>query len=966
MTTVEETKSSALTSGQIDWLAATLLKGTVAPDGKMVPPIDMKEMQASGELVTIKLKMLDDARKTIESKAGEIAVGQDFSINLQKGSLEGFLRGAFKKQATIRSISKDSDNPDDELDTEHDKTQGISPEAYQNLMRAQSIISAEVTKLQEAKTKDGMPIPFSKKEIADAIWAPLMRRKVIPENAIPDDYSEVSRTFEGASDEYESRLLAYSEKLSKWDDVASGLGLGKDIVEGIGKVAMSATKMLKLVHVPVDGSQHAEAVHKLLQGDQIKSIVELTTIVLSGALDVGKQVASAHGKIDSKSLEGIAKSVAKTASASVIAAFGIAGSGDNKSLATIGQTVADAITMGMAGLSFSVKVIKGDSNAALVECGSFVQAALTVVGDQVDCPQAQLDMLGEAIADGFKTAAEAKKFAEAVEAELAKSKNGGKPDYTKIQAALLSTVESAVQGATSMFLDVYKDNLSSLQEKKLGEKFTESNGSVPDALGLGDKLAQIQAMTPEELKEAFKDDKQMLALADMMKKAQAEAVKQANEEMEEKLEEEAKSFRALLAGAETGDEESELVTIEAVILKIKQDQMIVDLVHSLIKLPAQAAAMFLPQASVAVSAIDLVFKIGAAIQHYVALAEWRDNLDNARSAMSVQVEAMANRVGLASLQAVDATIEALNQGAQLMAQITAATGDIVAVSGGHFTVAPGKMISAIGTGMEVAVTVESVLWSTGLKIMTKLEMAEGWKQYKAALKNPKDRKAVRKAFRSNPTLAKYVIAYGAIEEKNPVAMDVMQKCGLNAEVLDRPSANAQKVVTLLETLCPEDPVLLHAIPVPKQWHPGDAELTSVSVATFFAMAEKEVKLKKGQGRPLVHAISELDDLRSQYDKDHAAFIDAVNASGTEAKDEDERQKVTEQREAATKQLVLTLEAAKTAAKTAASMARGLHPVDTSDKPHEDMENYLTVVSTMADGQFRSYHAEWLGLTADAA
>jgi hypothetical protein len=966
METQETEKSRVLGKDEIEWLSVMLRDGKTAEDGTKIPPADMKDLKAKSNVAALKIKLLTEARRTIDSKAGEIAVGQDFTIELKKAGLEGFLRNAFNKQATIRSIGKETDNPDDELDTEHDKTQGISPEAYQNLMRAQSIISTEVARLLEAKDADGTPIPFSKKEIADAIWAPLMRRKVIPENAIPDDYSEVSRSFEGASDEYETRLLAYSEKLSKWDTLTTMFGVGKDVVEGVGKAAVSATKLLKLIQIPVEASNHAEAINKLLQGDQIKSIVQLTTVLLSGALDVGKQVAASHGKIDGTTLEGIAKSIAQTVGTSVIAGIGAAS--NDGSLQAIGQTVADAITMAITGLSLGVKMAQGKTEEALVECGAFIQSALAIAGDQPNCSQLQLNIFGDAVAGLFKASAAVKKLADVVQSEQEKAEKGDKPDYTAIEAAFLTTLETVVTGATTTFLDDYQNNVTPLQEQGLGEKFATTSGSTPNPLGLGEKLAQLQAMTPEQLKEAFKDDEQMLKLGETIKKAQSEAVKQANQDMEGKLEEESKAFQALLAGAETGDEEGELQTIEAVILKIKQDQMIVDLIQSLIKLPAQAAAMFLPQASIAISAIDLCFKIGAAIQHYVALAEWRDNLDNARSAMSVQVEAMANRVGLASLQAIDATVQVLNQGATLMAQITAATGDIVAVSGGQFTAAPGKILSAVGTGIEVAVSVESALWSTGLKIASKIELAKGWKQYQAALKNPKDRKAVRKAIRSNPTLAKYVIAYGAVEEKNPVALDVMRKCGLSAEVLSRPSANAQKVVALLETLCPEDPVLMHAIPVPKDWHPGEAELNSVSVATFFAVAEKEAKLKKGQGRPVVHAVTELDDRRAQYDKDHAAFMDAVNAAGEgdDTTNEEEREKLDLQRNEASKILVKSLDAAKSAAREASKTMTGLHPVDTGNKPHEDMENYLMVVGGMADRLFRSYHAEWLGLTAEAA
>ncbi len=59
-----------------------------------------------------------------------------------------------------------------------------------------------------------------------------------------------------------------------------------------------------------------------------------------------------------------------------------------------------------------------------------------------------------------------------------------------------------------------------------------------------------------------------------------------------------------------------------------------------------------------------------------------------------------------------------------------------------------------------------------------------------------------KAFRKNPTLAKYGIAYGALEMGDPIAKETLRQCGLNDMTLANENTNAERVVNYLEAKSP--------------------------------------------------------------------------------------------------------------------------------------------------------------------
>ena len=206
-------------------------------------------------------------------------------------------------------------------------------------------------------------------------------------------------------------------------------------------------------------------------------------------------------------------------------------------------------------------------------------------------------------------------------------------------------------------------------------------------------------------------------------------------------------------------------------------------------------------------------------------------------------------------------------------------------------------------------------------IKTEVEMAKAWSVYKKALATPQDRKLAREAMRSNPTLSKYAMAYGACVEKNAVAIKAMKSCGLNEKTLANPSTNVDKVVTYLETLYAEDPVLMRAVTVPEKWHPGTPELTPVSWAQFVKAAQSS---KDAKPRLADADVSAVTAAFSGFFDVHEPLKTMLDA-GWEADPETDP---------------VVFEPIKPAATRLIAALGGFKPVDEEGRPHKDVMAYL--------------------------
>jgi hypothetical protein len=121
-------------------------------------------------------------------------------------------------------------------------------------------------------------------DVAKEIWTPLVRQGAMPENLVPDRYSDVARTFKGASDAYMEQLEEYSKGLDDNSELLRKLGVGTDIAKKCGdftgKIAEQAAKLA--------GAPTGIA-------DAIKATTTVFSIVVDGASKTAEIVIKKEG-----------------------------------------------------------------------------------------------------------------------------------------------------------------------------------------------------------------------------------------------------------------------------------------------------------------------------------------------------------------------------------------------------------------------------------------------------------------------------------------------------------------------------------------------------------------------------------------------------------------------------------------------------------------------------------------------
>ena len=902
-------------------------------------------MDAALDIEKQKRELLSTARENIDKNVGTIKVGEDFEVE----TLSGFL----KRKVTMASIGED---PNEEFDTGHDtgKMTGMDGKDFALLMNAQSVIATEVATLRQAQNPATKKSLFSDKEISEAIWAPLLRQKLIPENAIPDRYSEVASTFSGASGEYDTRLAAYTDQLSKFDKAIKALGVAKDFIDGCAAAAKAVT---------IDLGAIAEA----LDPAKVEAIIAGVQLTLDGITTSATAVLQEDGKLNEKSVGVICKQMQAAVPGIINAGF----SSGSRNDVYLGNSIAYGVGMIFNGPIIFNKIRKGkyldilDDLADIVQacCNTYTYDVFSTGGSDTGpggTAVMQYNEMGAAIAGAIRTA---KPLLGAVFKD-------GEPDTGDLLKVLQEILKGAVNAGSTVKFDKDIVTLEDKAVKLDGTDQATDNAEVdPDSPKLAMAYGIIEAewgalrdagadaegfnspeklmkliltKGPDALKDLNKDDpavKAMAKFAEITAKQQKELQEAELATLDEDLAADEKNFRDMVNRSETGDSEEDVEKIEQLVMQLKKDQMILDLCLNLATLPAQAVAAFLPQAGIAVASIELVKNIRKAYLHFKAYSEWQDNVRDAKSAMSVQVEAMANRMDISRSKGIDEALSALENSAKIVAGAVSCAGPFAPA--GHAVAATVAGVSAI----RVILT----------KQWEERELREAWKLYKKARDNPDDRKTVRASIRKNPTLAKYVIAWGAEVEQDPVAKSAMQKCGLTEEVLSNRNTNVQKVVTFLETLYPDDPVLLHKVDRPEKWYPGPVEFSSASFAAFMGAAETaaDPQLKRGSVSVLLTNFTRMDQQSAAYGAALKAWHAAIAAVA--AHPGDPAAKVKQQK--ALEAVRVAVEGAWQASRSLLGVLKTFKPVAEGDKAHKEFAVYLGILVPTARQFVEKYQRE---------
>jgi hypothetical protein len=367
----------------------------------------------------------------------------------------------------------------------------------------------------------------------------------------------------------------------------------------------------------------------------------------------------------------------------------------------------------------------------------------------------------------------------------------------------------------------YKEQLAEIEKE-----FVDSPNDDEDTKK---KKAQDKAAKQKQALMS-KMDKSAQAHFDMLEKQLAPKAKERAEDdqsdyegmaegIEQQLESEREAFNAALKDAE--DPTKAEKTIAGLMQKMARDKAILSVAVAIGQAGFSLAAQFVAPLAMGVEAIKLAQNVAAAVQRAVDLRKFVDEEIGAKAGTSPYLTSIQNFVENQQNQLTHYSLQAALNGAKLIAAAVA-------------TAFP--MASPAVTAVGMAQAASQALYD----FYNKQQVVKAWDVTKKALSDPKNRRLGLQARRVNPTLAKYAIAYGAMEEKDPVAVHMANACGLDNDTLADRNSNVDRVQKYLEARFDDDQRVTGAIQRSDEWSAKlpEAELKSPTLFRAYQIIEQ--------------------------------------------------------------------------------------------------------------------------------
>lgn len=804
------------------------------------------------------------------------------------------------KDGKTMPLMRDDADPDKEVDTVEDVKEGIqfSKESEAALLELKKtyypiivgikdrLITACMTPTGDLGVKGELLFDEEhKKEVTFLLWSPLVRDRVLPENLVPGKFSEVEITFKGANEGYRKRLEAFSKTpAAKHETLFRALGVGKEVTSTLGTMAGDlAGGIANFQNMPV------------AQKDEILNAIQLVNVSTEALFTFAEQ--------GLKRDDG--QSVIKALGSIAAAAVGVSGLPSETQ-----AIIAKSIAVGVNSTAVMAKLVKGDWEGA-VEClgdvlAASCQTAGKAKGDEV------LGDIGALAGDCLKESAKLGKF-------VTKCANPKATTQDRIDA-----FADLMSGGIVLIFDSYalgKDEVAKKVEekKKEEEKKKQAEEKDPEKLEELKKEAEKEKKEQEErvdveerrldainedvenqsgqreavktkaedLEEGRKQreeldkakEERLKKMAEEFKKkpppqrdekAEKEWAEQEKKDEEEKLAKEAQEFNSLLANGLSGaaDEADDagqqarlaLSKIQPLITKLKVDKAIMSAVDTMMTMGIAVASKCFPPATAAMAFKEFAKNVMLAIQHGIELNKWQGSVNDGRmsATSSALVAAELNRVGLEERYISEAFVMAT-------LKMIEGIGAVIGTVGAH--------AAPVGIALQASSQAAQGVAKLTFLGIDQAALSLAWSSYQKALATPGNRKQIRRTLTANATISKYAIAYAAQKMRNPLAKDIMQKINLSDRVLQDKDTHIDSIVEYMETLYDRDPVVMRAVPIPKDWWPGDPALTVKNWMSFYEAGTKSAKpkLAKGSVTHISGAIGALEVGLKTYD-------DAVTAA----------------------------------------------------------------------------------------
>lgn len=183
-------------------------------------------------------------------------------------------------------LSKYELRADVEIDTVDDIDESvlnIDPEQLKKLHDSFTQILNLQKSMQLQLDENGERI-FSDEEIRNELWTPMVRSGLIPDNMVPDDFSEHAIAFKGAQKLYADRIDAYSKTHTKTQDAwAFGLRIAKETVTVTGAIVSGSFTMANSVEVA--GKQQEMNDLKLEKAEMLEANPDADTSAIQAQID---------------------------------------------------------------------------------------------------------------------------------------------------------------------------------------------------------------------------------------------------------------------------------------------------------------------------------------------------------------------------------------------------------------------------------------------------------------------------------------------------------------------------------------------------------------------------------------------------------------------------------------------------------------------------------------------------------
>lgn len=798
-------------------------------------------------LLTQALRVIDPLKKSLQA-AMDVRIHDAKNIDLgvtkiaRKTNKRKFLDKVSSDRADTNDIKAKTvvTNPNqkdagkDLPDFEHDgmKATPNKDQVAVEATRAASIIMGLLTDLAAEKTSrplmnrektevvDSPPVAlFTDDQLIDELIDPLLRSGVMPDGFLPDKFSRNAQMLTATNDLYEKTLTDSNNhvgfNLASMSKAAVGVATGMASI-ALGAAGQDSTMVQAIVTgcgvlagMAIDGANAVDdAIRYKLEGPTVSSLFTNSFPSL-----ITSAVTAATGDTS------LAAAISSAFSAAAFFTDGTAQvvmgvyNNDPKdkifdnAVKAINQALGAALTTAVAGVNAGLAEAHSDKagttatdDALAIDAGK----ALALAG--IDYSTKIANALRKGSLAGVQAAMLplATDFAAMVPAITLHAEAAGGVD-TAPQTA--NAAPTAMQGGAAGDMSAAKGVAA----------------KAVDATIIAESAKAIKTAREERL-EAFRKE---------FEARQAETV---YKEMEKELADDAAAFERILDGLDKISQDNK--KLDELIARMQRNDAIFKVAVAIGMGGADIAAQFVSYAAVGTESIKLVMNLTKTVSNVVQLVNKGVALHRARGVRSDYESSLRNVISNQTFQFFQNSLATALNGVKLAVSVAAAACPYAAPA-----------VPAV-SGFQAAVAI-------GFQGLQMKRMRDAWAATKEALAEPENRRLAHRARTMNPTLAKYTIAYGAMVARDPTAIVIANKLGLDDDCLKSKSANVEKVKKYLELKFPDDGTVKGYIEKEPSWqdklpHPA-VSLVAVSKAyAVLADAFANTTVNQGPGgKPII-------------------------------------------------------------------------------------------------------------------